>query len=76
MHLLGQPIPPGWWGDSVFATNRSAPDVTRFNDQLTVESGGTAKSISISEPNSESASNLVVLFQSLYVEPRPLENSP
>ena len=76
MHLLGQPIPPGWWGDSVFATNRSAPDVTRFNDQLTIESGGTAKSISISEPNSESASNLVVLFRSLYVEPRPLENSP
>jgi hypothetical protein len=68
MHLLDQPIPPGWWGQSVFATNYDAPYVARFNDTLSVESDGFDKSVSLTKPSGQSASNLVSLFQNLYVE--------
>jgi hypothetical protein len=68
-HLLGLPIPQGWWGESVFATNRPSSYVMRFNDKLTVESGGASRSISLGEPSNQSARDLIELFQSLYVAP-------
>jgi hypothetical protein len=70
-HLLGLPIPQGWWGESLFETNRTAPYVTRFNDKLsvTMDAGATTTSISISHPADSSESNLITLFQSLYVDP-------
>jgi hypothetical protein len=73
-HLLGLPVPQGWWGDSVFAPGRIAPYVTRFNDKLIIESSGVSQSISISRPADQSASNLVDLFQKLYVDPAQMKN--
>ena len=70
-HLLGLPIPQGWWGESVFDTNRTAPYVTRFNDKLsiTTDAGAAVQSISISQPTTQMETNLLEIFQSLYVDP-------
>jgi phosphoglycerol transferase MdoB-like AlkP superfamily enzyme len=77
-HLLGLPIPQGWWGDSVFATNRTAPYVIRFNDKLsiTTDPGAAAQNISISHPANQSETNLLQIFQSLYVDPAATDHSP
>jgi phosphoglycerol transferase MdoB-like AlkP superfamily enzyme len=77
-HLLSLPIPPGWWGESVFNTNRIAPYVMRFNDKLsiTADAGGAVQSVSISHPNTQSETNLLILFQSLYVDSPQTNRSP
>jgi phosphoglycerol transferase MdoB-like AlkP superfamily enzyme len=76
-HLLGLPIPQGWWGESVFDTNRIAPYVMRFNDKLnvTTDAGAEIQTISISHPATQSETNLLEIFQSLYVDP-PKTSSP
>ena len=76
-HLLGLQIPQGWWGESVFDTNRVSPYVMRFNDKLNIipVAGGPVQSISISKPDTQSETNLLELFQSLYVDP-PDKNRP
>jgi hypothetical protein len=77
-HLLGLPIPQGWWGDSVFDTNRTAPYVMRFNDKLTIsaDAAGTTESISVSHPANQSETNLLEIFQSLYIDPPKTGRSP
>jgi len=77
-HLLGLKIPPGWWGESVFATNRLSPYVMRFNDKLNIVpvNGGPGQSISISKPTTQSETNLLEIFQSLYVDPPDKGHSP
>ena len=77
-HLLSLPIPPGWWGESVFGTNRIAPYIMRFNDKLsiTVDAGGVAESVSISHPATPSEINLIKIFESLYVEKAKTDHSP
>ncbi len=70
-HLLGLPIPPGWWGESVFATNTTSPYVLRFNDLIsfTTAPGTPEQKISITHPANQSESNLMKVFQSIYFDP-------
>jgi hypothetical protein len=69
-HLLRLQIPQGWWGDSVFDANHTAPYVMRFNDKLsiTTNTGAPVQSISISHPATQTESNLVEIFNSLYLD--------
>ncbi|HZF02466.1 MAG TPA: sulfatase-like hydrolase/transferase [Methylomirabilota bacterium] len=69
-HLLGLPVPQGWWGESVFTKDTTSPYVRRFNDQLsiTTDSGIISSSLSINHPHNQSESNLLTLFQTLYVD--------
>jgi hypothetical protein len=69
--LLGLPIPPGWWGESVFATNTTSPYVLRFNDLIsfTTAPGTPEQKISITHPANQSESNLMKVFQSIYFDP-------
>jgi hypothetical protein len=75
-HLLNLPIPQGWWGESVFDTNHDSSYVMRFNDKLSVTTvaGAPVQSISISQPANEAETNLLKIFNSLYVDP-PKTNS-
>jgi uncharacterized membrane protein len=70
------PIPQGWWGESVFDTNHDSSYVMRFNDKLSVTTvaGAPVQSISISQPANEAETNLLKIFNSLYVDP-PKTNS-
>jgi phosphoglycerol transferase MdoB-like AlkP superfamily enzyme len=77
-HLLGLQIPQGWWGESVFDTNRIAPYGMRFNDKLSVTTDDCAavRSISISHPATQSETNLLKIFQSLYLDPAETTHLP
>jgi hypothetical protein len=77
-HLLGLQIPQGWWGDSVFDTNRISPYVIRFNDKLsiTVDVRRATENISIHNPATPTQAGLLKMFQSLYVDPVTTSHSP
>jgi hypothetical protein len=76
-HLLGLEIPQGWWGDSVFDTNHTSPYVMRFNDKLSVttKAGSPIQVISISHPANQAETNLLEIFQSIYID-TPKTNHP
>jgi len=68
MHLLGLPIPEGWWGESVFAPYQNAPRIARFDRNLVVEPlTGPRQIISIDHPEGSDQKGLVNLFNSLYI---------
>jgi hypothetical protein len=75
-HLLNLPVPPGWWGDSLFTTNQVSPYVIRFNDKLSigVEPAVITSTLSFDRPVNESESNLLDLFQSVYVDPAQMRH--
>ena len=68
-HLLGLPVPPGWWGESVFAPDRQAPYVARLGPDIVVDYGGERKFISYDFPKSKDERGLVDLFKKVYVGP-------
>jgi phosphoglycerol transferase MdoB-like AlkP superfamily enzyme len=72
MHLLGQPIPVGWWGESIFAPNQNAPSVSKFGRDLTVTfDDGSVQTISIDRPKNQAEKDLVTLFDSVYTDAPP-----
>jgi hypothetical protein len=73
--LLGLPVPAGWWGESVFAPERSSIYVTRLNQNLIVETNGQQQFISYDHPQNPAERGLVDIFKALYIDPA-LTNHP
>jgi phosphoglycerol transferase MdoB-like AlkP superfamily enzyme len=75
-HLLNLPVQPGWWGDSLYTTNLTSPYIVRFNDKLSigVEPGIISSTLAFDHPTDESESNLLALFNTVYVDPSPMGN--
>ena len=75
-HLLNLPVPPGWWGDSLFETNTISPYIIRFNDKLSIgeEPGIISSTLSFDHPANQSESNLLEMYQTLYVDPSQMRN--
>ncbi|MGA2029966.1 MAG: sulfatase-like hydrolase/transferase [Verrucomicrobiota bacterium] len=70
MHLLGLPIPEGWWGQSIFASGQNAPRVAKFDRNLVVElSNGQKQIVSLDNPKGTVEQGLVNLFNRIYVDP-------
>ena len=66
MHLLGFPIPEGWWGESIFATNQAAPRVATANRNIVVETSNDKQTVSLDSPHGVKEKELVSLFTSIY----------
>ncbi|HEY5346163.1 MAG TPA: sulfatase-like hydrolase/transferase [Verrucomicrobiae bacterium] len=74
-HLLGLPIPPGWWGESIFAPDQNAPSVSKLGRNLIVTplAGGSPQTISIDHPADAAETGLVTLFNSVYTNSPTIE---
>ena len=67
VHLLGWPVPEGWWGESLFAPRRAAPAISKLGETLTVRPpGGPAQTVSLDHPKGGAEAGLVKLFFSVY----------
>jgi hypothetical protein len=66
-HLLGWPIPDGWWGQSLFAPYQDAPFVSKLGRSLTVHPlSGPSQTVSLDHPKDAAEADLVKLFLSVY----------
>lgn len=74
VHLLGLPVPAGWWGDSVFAPRQDAPAISKLGRNLTVTppDGGPPQVISLDHPQAGAEKELVTLFNSVYTNAPPV----
>ena len=76
VHLLGWPVPDGWWGESVFDSAFSAPAISKVGRNLIVTPlDGPEQVVSLDYPKGEAAKGLVKLFMSVYTNSPPV-NSP
>ena len=73
MHLLGLPVPAGWWGESIFAPAQNAPSVSKFRRNLTVipPDGGPRQTVSLDYPKNAAEKALVTIFNSVYTDAPP-----
>jgi hypothetical protein len=67
VHLLGWPVPEGWWGESVFNPTVSAPAISKLGGNLIVTPrDGPPQTVSLDHPNGAAETGLVKLFLSVY----------
>jgi phosphoglycerol transferase MdoB-like AlkP superfamily enzyme len=73
VHLLGLPVPSGWWGESIFAPNQDSPSVSKFGRNLTVipPGGGPGQIVSLDHPKNQAEKDLVTIFNSVYTDAPP-----
>src|SRR5208283_4906031 len=72
VHLLGWPVPEGWWGESVFDSAFSAPSISNIGRKLIVTPlDGSQQSVSLDHPNGAAEKGLVKLFLSVYTNSPP-----
>lgn len=73
VHLLGLPVPAGWWGESIFAPGRSSPAISKFGRNLTLipPGGGPRRIVSMDHPKNAAEKDLVTLFSSIYTDAPP-----
>jgi len=72
MHLLGQPVPDGWWGESIFSPHPAAATVSKFGRDINVTTDdGTKMTVSMDHPRNAAEKDLVTLFNSVYTNPPP-----
>jgi hypothetical protein len=74
VHLLGLPVPAGWWGESIFAPAQNAPSVSKFGRNLTIIplGGGPRQMVSLDHPKNAAEEDLVTLFSSVYTDVPPM----
>ena len=72
-HLLGLPVPPGWWGESIFAPDQNSPSVSKFGRDLTVIplGGGPRQRVSLDHPKNQAEQDLVTIFNTVYTNSLP-----
>lgn len=63
LHLLGLPVPAGFWGESLFFTGKRNPCVGVFRNTLYLEGEGLALRIPLSDPSGEREERLIRLFR-------------
>jgi hypothetical protein len=73
-HLLGLPVPEGWWGESIFAPAQNAPTVSKFGRNLTIipPGDGPRQIVSLDHPKNAAEKDLVTLFNSVYTNAPPV----
>jgi Sulfatase len=73
VHLLGLPVPPGWWGESIFSPDQNSPTVSKFGRNLNVIplGGGPRKIVSLDRPQDATEQALVTIFDSIYTDAPP-----
>jgi hypothetical protein len=73
VHLLGWPVPDGWWGESVFDSTFNAPAISKIGRNLVVTPlDGPEQVVSLDYPKGEAAKGLVKLFLSVYTNGPPV----
>jgi hypothetical protein len=75
-HLLGLPVPAGWWGQSVFLTNEPPPYFVRVQNNLLVSRNGQVQTIALAAPGTAREQGLARLFQSVFCETPPAKSNP
>jgi len=72
-HLLGLPVLPGWWGESIFAPDQNAPTISKFGRNLTFIplGGGQRQLVSIDHPKNANEKDLVTIFNTVYTDAPP-----
>ena len=70
-HLLGLPVPEGWWGESIFAPNQDAPRVAKLGRNLVIETENQQQTISLDHPHGADEKGLVDLFNRSYTDLPP-----
>jgi hypothetical protein len=72
VHLLGWPVPEGWWGESMFDSTFDAPSISKIGRNLIVSPlDGPQQVISLDHPNGAAEKGLVKLFLSVYTNSPP-----
>ena len=72
VHLLGWPVPDGWWGESMFSPSQNAPSVSKFGRNLNVKFlDGSQQTVSMDNPKNADEKDLVTLFSSVYTDSPP-----
>jgi len=72
VHLLGLPVPPGWWGESIFSPEQNAPSVSKFGRTLNVTfDNGLKHTVQMDHPKDEAEQELITMFNSVYTNPLP-----
>jgi len=73
IHLLGLPVPEGWWGESVFAPDQNSPAISKFGRNLTIIplGGGSRQIVSLDHPKNAAEKDLVAIFNSVYTDAPP-----
>ena len=72
VHLLGWPVPDGWWGESIFSPAQNAPSVSKFGRNLNVKFlDGSQQTVSIDHPKDAMEKGLVTLFSNVYTNAPP-----
>jgi hypothetical protein len=67
VHLLGWPVPDGWWGESMFDSAFMAPSISKIGRNLIVTPvKGPQRVVSLDHPNGDAEKGLVNLFFSVY----------
>jgi hypothetical protein len=74
VHLLGLPVPPGWWGDSIFSPDQNSPSISKFGRNLTVipPGGGPRQLVPLDHPKNPAEKDLVTIFNTVYTDAPPL----
>ena len=72
-HLLGLPVPPGWWGESIFAPDQNSPSISKFGRNLTIIplGGGPQQIVSLDHPKNAAEKELVTIFFNIYTDTPP-----
>jgi hypothetical protein len=73
VHLMGLPVPPGWWGESIFAPDQNSPTVSKFGRNLNITplGGGPQITVSLDHPENANEKALVTIFNSVYTDAPP-----
>ena len=75
VHLLGLPVPPGWWGESIFAPDQNAPAISKVGRNLNIIplGGGPRQRIAMDYPKNAAEKDLVTLFNTVYTAAPPID---
>jgi hypothetical protein len=78
VHLLGLPVPEGWWGESIFAPVQNAPAVSKFGRNLTIIplGGGPRQIVSLDHPKNAAEKELATVFFNVYTDTPPFGAIP
>jgi Sulfatase len=75
VHLMGLPVPEGWWGESIFAPAQNAPSVSKVGRHLAIIplGGGPRQIVSLDHPQNTAEEELITLFNNIYTDAPPAE---
>jgi hypothetical protein len=75
VHLLGLPVPAGWWGESIFDPVLNSPAISKVGRDLIITplGGGPRQMVSLDYPKNAAEKDLVTLFNSVYTDAPPFE---